>query len=248
MYACSIVTPGNCGGVLVRDTSTIGSLAVLANGHRREQVVRLPAHLDPGGDLVQRHARRRARARAARRSAPCRPWAGRTARARRRSPGRSSRATCPLRSTIGPRGACTRTVRNEFACAWPTYFVPASTCSAQSRRKSAPKTTSSDAAEDRDAQREPRRQPVRLDDARARRQEPRDRERAGGASQGAAPRSRDPTRSNGRSSRRTSAYTGAVRIRLSTIAGTRPSSIAPAGARLAEHEVHEQQRRTSRGS
>src|SRR5579864_6459961 len=48
----------------------------------------------------------------------------------------------PFRSTICPRGACTRTVRNELAAAWFTYFVPASTCSAQRRSKRTAKMTS----------------------------------------------------------------------------------------------------------
>src|SRR5207249_9648641 len=48
----------------------------------------------------------------------------------------------PLRSRIRPRGAGNRRTRNEFACAWATYFWPASTCSAHSRRKSAAKIAS----------------------------------------------------------------------------------------------------------
>src|SRR3954447_16051217 len=48
----------------------------------------------------------------------------------------------PFRATIVPRGAGRRTARNDWACAWSTYFVPASTCNAQRRRKSAAKTPS----------------------------------------------------------------------------------------------------------
>src|SRR5690348_5308417 len=48
----------------------------------------------------------------------------------------------PLRSTISPRGAWTRTVRNEFAAACLTYVVPERICSAQSRRTRPAKITS----------------------------------------------------------------------------------------------------------
>src|SRR3954452_11152992 len=48
----------------------------------------------------------------------------------------------PLRATIVPRGAGRRTARNDWACAWSTYFVPARTCNAHRRRKSAAKTPS----------------------------------------------------------------------------------------------------------
>src|SRR5256885_882813 len=50
----------------------------------------------------------------------------------------------PFASTIGPRGASTRTVRTWLACARAAYCEPESTCSAQSRMSSAanPITTS----------------------------------------------------------------------------------------------------------
>src|SRR4051794_30555126 len=51
-------------------------------------------------------------------------------------------STRPLRSRIGPRGACTRTVRSWLFWAARRYSVPFRTCSAQSRSSSTAKTVS----------------------------------------------------------------------------------------------------------
>ena len=45
----------------------------------------------------------------------------------------------PFASTIGPRGASTRTVRTWLACARAAYCEPESTCSAHRRMSSAAK-------------------------------------------------------------------------------------------------------------
>src|SRR5215216_6680433 len=50
--------------------------------------------------------------------------------------------TAPLRSRIGPRGACSRTVRSWLFCAACRYCGPERIWSAQRRRKSTAKTPS----------------------------------------------------------------------------------------------------------
>src|SRR4029077_1191983 len=59
-----------------------------------------------------------------------------------RVPGTFSTSTCPLRSSTGPRGASSRSVRTRLSFATARYLSPARTCSAQRRKKRTAKTAS----------------------------------------------------------------------------------------------------------